>query len=69
MSSKTTSSKRTNVDGKIGWNQYDGEKNCHDVNVTQMNIKDSKTGDHMYYNPKQGRQGVALGNAERKGKK
>lgn len=68
MPNNTTSSSRTNVDGKISWNNYDGTKGSHDVNVTQMNVKDSKTGDHMFYNPKQGRQGVALGGAERKGK-
>lgn len=69
MGKQTTSSKRTIVDGKVGWNGYDGSKESHDINVTQMNIKDVNTGDHIYYNPKQGRQGVALGGAERTGQK
>ncbi len=69
MGRNTTSSKRTNENGKVAWNTYDGTKKSRDINVTQMNIKNTKTGDHAYYNPKQGRQGVALGGAERKNKK
>ncbi len=69
MPNDTTSSPRTNSEGKVSWRNYDGTKDYHDVNATQMNVKDKKTGDHMFYNLKQGRQGVALGGAERKGKK
>lgn len=66
---QTTSSKRINQDDKTSWNQYSGSKQSHDVNVNQMNIKDNKTGDHYFYNPKQGngRSGVCFGDAERKG--
>ena len=67
MANKTTSSPRIVQDEKVSWNQYDGSKKSHDVNVTQMNSKDIETGDHTFYNPKQGRSGVALGGAERKG--
>ena len=69
MGKQTTSSKRTVEGGKVAWSSYDGTKNARDINVTQMNIKDTNTGDHIYYNPKQGRQGAALGGAERTGQK
>ena len=68
-SGQTTSSKRVNQDGKTSWNQYQGSKDSREVQVTQINIKDNKTGDHYFYNAKQGRSGVALGGAERSGHK
>ena len=68
-SEQTTSSKRENKGGKISWNQYQGSKDSREIQVTQMNIKDTKTGDHYFYNTKQGRSGVALGGAERSGQK
>ena len=68
MSKNTTSSERVVKDGKVSWNQYDGTKESHDVNVTQMNIK-SSDGTHSFYNSKQGREGVAGPNAERTSKK
>lgn len=63
-----TSSKRVSKDGKVSWNNHEGTKQSHEVNVTQMNVKDTKTGDHTFYNPKSGKMGVALGGAERKHK-
>ena len=65
---KHTSSERVSKDGKVSWSNYDGTKQSHDVNATQMNVKDTSTGDHTFYNPKSGRMGVALGDAERKNK-
>lgn len=61
-----TSSKRVVKDGKVSWNNHEGTKESHEVNATQMNVKDIKSGDHTFYNPKSGKMGVALGEAERK---
>ena len=61
-----TSSSRVSNDGKVSWNNYEGTKQSHEVNATQMNVKDIESGDHTFYNPKSGKMGVALGGAERK---
>ncbi len=66
VSTEHTSSKRVVKDGKVYWNNVAGTKQSQDVNVTQMNVKDLKTGEHMFYNPKSGVQGVAGGNRDKK---
>lgn len=58
----STSSKRVVSDGRVSWGNYNGTKDSHDVQVDQMNYKDTSTGDHTFYNPKSGAQGVAGGN-------
>lgn len=63
-----TSSERVVKDGKVLWGNIEGDKKSHEINVTQMNVKDTKTGDHIYYNTKSGKMGAALGGAERKHK-
>ncbi len=59
----STSSSRVSSDGKVSWNNYDGTKESHDVQATQMNVKEG--GDHYFYNTKTGVQGVALSGYER----
>lgn len=63
-----TSSQRVSSDGKVSWNNYEGTKQSHEVNASQMNVKDVESGDHTFYNTKSGKMGVALGGAERKHK-
>lgn len=62
----TTSSSRISSGGKVSWNNYSGSKESHDVAVTQMNVKDTETGDHTFYSPASGRMGVAGGNRDKK---
>ncbi len=59
----STSSKRVSSDGKVSWNNYEGSKKSHDVQATQMNVKEN--GDHYFYNTQTGVQGVALSGYER----
>lgn len=59
----STSSKRVSSDGKVSWNNYEGSKESHDVQATQMNVKEN--GDHYFYNTQTGVQGVALSGYER----
>lgn len=63
-----SSSDRVVKEEKVSWSNYEGSKDYHEINATQMNIKDLKTGDHIYYNTKSGKMGAALGDAERKKK-
>lgn len=62
----TTSSARVVSEGKVSWNNHEGSKDSHEVQVTQMNVKDINTGDHTFYNAKSGVMGVAGGNRDRK---
>ncbi len=62
----STSSKRVSSDGKVSWNNYDGSKQSHDIQATQLNMKEN--GDHYFYNTRTGVQGAALSGAERKNK-
>ena len=55
--------KRTDSDG-YSWSNYSGSKDSHDVQVDQMNSKDYE-GNHTFYSPKSGRQGVAGGNRDK----
>jgi hypothetical protein len=61
--------KRSDSDG-YSWTKYSGSKESHDVEADQMNSKDyeGKYGEHTFYSPKSGKQGVAGSNASRKGK-
>lgn len=61
--------KRSDSDG-YSWSNYSGSKESHDVEVNQMNSKDydGEHGEHTFYSPKSGAQGVAGPNADRKGK-
>lgn len=58
----TTSSDRIVKEGKVSWNNYPGTKESRDIVATQMNVKDTETGDHTFYSPSSGRSGVAGGN-------
>ncbi len=61
--------KRSDSDG-YSWSNYSGSKGSHDVEVNQMNSKDyeGEYGEHTFYSPKSGAQGVVGPNAERKNK-
>lgn len=61
--------KRKDSEG-YSWATYEGTKDSHEVQATQMNSKDydGKYGSHTFYNTKTGAQGVAGPNADRKGK-
>lgn len=59
----STSSKRVSSEGKVSWNNYEGTKESHDIQATQMNVKEN--GDHYFYNTQTGVQGTALAGAER----
>ena len=52
--------KREDSDG-YSWTNYSGYKESHDVEADQMNSKDYE-GNHTFYSPKSGHQGVAGGN-------
>ena len=64
-SDHTTSggSKRKDSSG-YSWNNYTGTKVSHDVQADQLNSKDY-SGNHTFYSPKSGRQGVAGGNRDK----
>ena len=62
----STSSKRVSSEGKVSWNNYEGTKESHDVQATQMNVKEN--GDHYFYNTRTGVSGAALAGAERTSK-
>lgn len=64
--SSTQGGSKLNKDGVVSWNNYQGSKESHDVEVTQMNMKDTDSGDHIYYNPKTGKEGAALGTERQK---
>lgn len=68
MTKKTTSTGRMCKDGVVTWNNHEGTKASHEVNVTQMNSKNVNTGDHTFYNQKSGVMGVAGGNRDSKKK-
>ena len=62
LSSSTTHGNSNSRDGNISsWNNYDGMKDSHDVQATQMNEKNLQTGEHIYYNTKLGREGATVG--------
>ena len=54
------SSKRTSSEGKVSWQNY-GQNSQGENITTQMNVKDTSTGDHTWYKPLTGEQGVAVG--------
>ena len=61
MSKESTSSDRIVKNGSVSWNNYEGNKGSHNIQATQMNVKDISTGDHKWYNTQSGKSGVALG--------
>ena len=61
----TTSSDRTVSEGRVSWSTFQGTKQSHDIAATQMNYKDTKTGDHTFYSPASGRMGVAGGDRDK----
>lgn len=72
--SPLTSDHRTSAGSKyhdsdgVSWCNYSGTKDSHDVQVNQMNSKnyEGKYGEHAFYSPKSGREGIAGCNADRK---
>lgn len=55
----TTSSDRYKDEEGISWSNYQGTKDSHDVNATQLNSK-TYDGAHTFYSPASGRQGAAF---------
>ena len=65
LSDSHTSDNRTGDSSGVTWGNYDGNKGNRDVQVTQVNYKNAD-GDHYFYNPKTGVQGMAGGNRDKK---
>lgn len=55
---RTSGGTTTKDNSSIGWQNYYGTKDSHDVTVNQYNIKDTETGSHKFFNPKSGWGGI-----------
>lgn len=62
---KTTSSKRVVSEGLISWSRFEKSGDATDEVALQMNLKNQETGDHIFYEVKTQKSGMAGGNRDK----